>query len=417
MEGARRHESCPLPKTHARLRQAHALWHMAADSYGEPEAFTIHLNATLQALRTVTWVLQKESKRHAGFQDFEAWYSRHQADLKADPLLSWAVDARNEVEHEGDLERASHTIVRVLRDYDRKVVLESEAPALARTDDIAAGLAELLPQRLRGAALLEVERRWRVAELPGRELLDVLAHCYGVLGTVVAAAHAELGEEMLLSEDDVHAIAGASGLLHPVGRLDCMNSHRNQRTVRIHLEKNQSFTIESTTRVMSRDELMAMELPFDPLKVGPSAGPGLLESAPQWNDVAKEVLRACGHHDPIVAVFPTDPTRPPELHRLHGDDRLERLAVIEDVAADIRGSGGARGAIFIAEAELGDGAERPGDCELLLSLATAGGDRRTYATPFSRHDQRVLVGKTHVLIRTVPQFMAPIAEALEETRA
>ncbi len=141
MEGTGRHESCPLPKTHARLRQAHALWHMAADSYGEPEGFTIHLNATLQALRTVTWVLRKESKRHPGFQDFEAWYARHQADLKADPLLSWAVNARNEVEHEGDLERASHTIVRVLRDYDEKVVLESEAPALARTDAIAAALA------------------------------------------------------------------------------------------------------------------------------------------------------------------------------------------------------------------------------------------------------------------------------------
>ncbi len=291
---------------------------MAADSYGEPEGFTLHLNATLQALRTVTWVLQKEGKRHSGFHDFGLWYAPHQADLKADPLLSWAVDARNEVEHEGNLERASHTIVRILRDYDHKVVLESEAPALARTDDIAAGLAELLPERLRQAALLEVERRWSVPELPGRELLEILAHCYGALATVVAAAHAELGEEMLLSERDVHETSGAAGLLHPVGRLDCMTSHREQRTVRIHLEQGQTFTIESTARVMSRDQLMAIELPFDPLKVRPSHGSGLLEIAPQWNDVAKEVVRACGHHDAIVAVFPADRELAPQLHRLHG---------------------------------------------------------------------------------------------------
>ena len=69
--------------------------------------------------------------------------------------------------------------------------------------------------------------------------------------------------------------------------------------------------------------------------------------------------------------------------------------------------------MFIAEAELGDAAERLGDCELLLSLSTAAGDRRTYATPFTRHDQRALVGKTRVLIQALPQFMTPIVEALE----
>jgi hypothetical protein len=62
---------CPIPGTHNRLREAHRLWHQAADQYADPAGFQPNLNATIQALRNVTWVLQKE---HAAVPDFEPWY-------------------------------------------------------------------------------------------------------------------------------------------------------------------------------------------------------------------------------------------------------------------------------------------------------------------------------------------------------
>lgn len=51
--------ACPVPDAHRRLDAAHRLWHQAEASYAEPDGFTANLNACIQALRSVTWVLQK----------------------------------------------------------------------------------------------------------------------------------------------------------------------------------------------------------------------------------------------------------------------------------------------------------------------------------------------------------------------
>ena len=70
-EGA---HACPVAATHARLDQAHTLWHEALDAYQEPELFTTKLNALLTSLRSVTFVLQKELARTSGFDEwYEQW--------------------------------------------------------------------------------------------------------------------------------------------------------------------------------------------------------------------------------------------------------------------------------------------------------------------------------------------------------
>ena len=51
---------CPIPAAHRRLKEAHLLWHQTLDKYQEPDAFRANLNATIQALRNVTFALQAE---------------------------------------------------------------------------------------------------------------------------------------------------------------------------------------------------------------------------------------------------------------------------------------------------------------------------------------------------------------------
>ena len=63
--------SCPLPNAHRRLSECHRLWHHAAETYDDPEGFRTQLNALLQALRNVTFVLQKEKR---SIPEFDAWY-------------------------------------------------------------------------------------------------------------------------------------------------------------------------------------------------------------------------------------------------------------------------------------------------------------------------------------------------------
>ena len=177
--------ACPIPKTHSRLQEAHRLWHQALDLYAEPEGFRINLNACIQALRNVTFVLQKE---HGGVPNFEHWYANWQVQMKQDAIMRWLVDARNTIVKEGDLETRSHSRVSVIDYYFPTPVFVSEMPPLLTTDMIAARLAASrnVPEALKGKAFIQVERCWVVNTLPDTELLETLAHAYGVLSNVVS---------------------------------------------------------------------------------------------------------------------------------------------------------------------------------------------------------------------------------------
>jgi hypothetical protein len=72
---AEKYASCPIPKTHRRIAEAHLLWHQAMDAYHDSSTFLANLNSTIQALRNVTFVLQSEKKK---IPNFEQWYGQQQ---------------------------------------------------------------------------------------------------------------------------------------------------------------------------------------------------------------------------------------------------------------------------------------------------------------------------------------------------
>ena len=107
-------EECPIPAAHNRLEEAHRLWHKAAQEYEDPISFRTNLNACIQALRNVTFVLQKQK---SNIPNFESWYSEWQRRMKADAILNWIVQARNKIVKEGDLETKSIARGSVLANY------------------------------------------------------------------------------------------------------------------------------------------------------------------------------------------------------------------------------------------------------------------------------------------------------------
>jgi hypothetical protein len=228
-------DSCRLPKTHSRLAQCHSMWHEALNSYADPDVFVGHLNATIQGLRTVTLVLQKELKHQPGFDD---WYERHQTELKQDPRMKWLVEARNQVEKQGDLDTVSTARVRVLASWLDGPFSEMDVDPTTEAQELARNLQVLgLPPRVSREGVLEVERRWTVDELAGDEILDVLAHCYGSLNRIVVEAHTQFDTSSLPCELGVDAVCeGHSPVAHPSGRVPCMVASRKWRTVRRNLQ-------------------------------------------------------------------------------------------------------------------------------------------------------------------------------------
>jgi hypothetical protein len=77
---------CPIPLTHRRLKHAHLLWHQCLDAYHDTERFLANLSATIEALRNIAFVVQREK---AAFEDFDEWYKPRQEILKADATAKW----------------------------------------------------------------------------------------------------------------------------------------------------------------------------------------------------------------------------------------------------------------------------------------------------------------------------------------
>ena len=87
----------------------HVHWHASLDEYMEPQGFRLNLNALIQALRNVTFMLQKQK---ANLPDFIEWYPAWQESVKGDEVMSWVVRARNRIVKEADLELNSTEIGR-----------------------------------------------------------------------------------------------------------------------------------------------------------------------------------------------------------------------------------------------------------------------------------------------------------------
>ena len=92
----------------------HEHWHAAADNYMNPDGFRLNLNALIQALRNVTWLLQKQ--RH-DLPDFETWYSDWRQSVSDDAVSKWLVRSRNRIVKESDLELLSTAKVRISLDW------------------------------------------------------------------------------------------------------------------------------------------------------------------------------------------------------------------------------------------------------------------------------------------------------------
>jgi hypothetical protein len=218
---------CPIAKVHTRLEQAHRMWHEAEQYYFDPELFPTYLNSAIQALRSVTWILQKYKR---AIPDFDKWYAPWQERMRADAIMSWPVQARNRIEKKGDLDGQSSAVVRLIDSYLEPRSAELTVTPWLASDEIAKRLYEAIgppPSDVKDASLV-VERRWVENNLPDREALDALAYCYGFLSELVSDAHKSLGlnEMRLVTASGVEA----QPIVFHGGRLPCMVAAEQGRT-------------------------------------------------------------------------------------------------------------------------------------------------------------------------------------------
>src|SRR5258707_1159366 len=105
---------CRIAAADRRLRDAYEHWRRMERSYFDPYEFRLNLNSFVQDARNVSFILQKSKDR---IPDFDSWYGRWQERMRGDAVMRWAVEARNRVTKQDDLEAGSRSVVTFTADW------------------------------------------------------------------------------------------------------------------------------------------------------------------------------------------------------------------------------------------------------------------------------------------------------------
>ncbi|TDD39045.1 hypothetical protein E1287_04360 [Actinomadura sp. KC06] len=224
---------CPVPSAHRRLLDCHEHWHATADSYMDPDLFRLNLNALIQNLRNVTWLLQKQ---RSVLPDFANWYGEWQKSVSADSIMKWIVKARNRIVKEADLDLFSQAKAHLSLDWLQEYEATYTLPPRYTTHDIMMHMLARKPLAVHDG-MLTVERRWVDRLLPDCELLDATAHAYGQLVDVIRTAHhkSEVGKCTLPPRNRECLDGGFAAIP------ECMLMKDNSRRLTVNLESGEEI--------------------------------------------------------------------------------------------------------------------------------------------------------------------------------
>ncbi|MCW5896351.1 MAG: hypothetical protein KIT50_12185 [Bacteroidetes bacterium] len=263
--------------------------------------------------------------------DFEVWYGGWQRKMKDDPILRWLVDARNQIEKEGDLETNSTVKVSVLANWNEAPYMEFTVSPLLPTEAIASNIRlRNVSKSVRDTGILSVERRWTSNTLPNAELLDALAHASGFMTLLVKDAHDKVGIRTSFGE-----------IPQPIdGRLPIMVSLSRYRSVYIKLSTGEFISPETKYEEFPNGigdiAKERYNLP-DFTRSNQLNPPTLYERAQQFFEIAKKILKKDGHHNHIAVLFlPNDQTT---MLTLDLRDRSEKYLGFSRVAEEVERTG------------------------------------------------------------------------------
>ncbi|OHB14757.1 MAG: hypothetical protein A2431_00275 [Candidatus Zambryskibacteria bacterium RIFOXYC1_FULL_39_10] len=221
----------PLDAAYNRLDEAHRAWHSALSGYHRIDDFRAGINGAIQALRNLTFVLQKQKDNLA---NFDVWYSGWRQKMQDNQLLKELVEARNIIVKQDDLKLHSVAKARTRGWVDFERVAFTFDP-FADSLEVATGFYNTyakylpVPEELKKRLIFEFERKWVYEKLPDYELLDAIAQSYHFF------------HEMLLDASDkfsIHSKRNLSsgnyclGELNDKNKLKCMMvTDQNRRLV------------------------------------------------------------------------------------------------------------------------------------------------------------------------------------------
>jgi hypothetical protein len=311
----------------------HVHWHAAADAYMDPESFRLNLNSLVQGLRNVTFLLQSQKRE---LPSFDSWYRAWQLTVKDDPIMRWAVNARNRIVKQSDLEMHSKAAVRLSFDWLNEIEDVLEVPPHYTTHQTMSALVATAPQPIEG--IISIERRWVDVKLPDRELLDATRYSYGHLARVIQLAHEAAGVETCdLASRKPDCVD--SQLKVP---LQCMHKIDGNRRLVVDLSTMTQYTEEMELQRAGDIPEEVTDARYGKARVSGNA----IERVPQVTEMAKRMLSV--DKELATVAWLLRGKRTVEIFAMPLPDQRSKLIQMNRLA-DLVEQSNADGVIFISE--------------------------------------------------------------------
>ena len=324
-----------------RLKESAKFWYQCADEYHSLDDFLSSLNALVQSLRNITFILQSNKNLIPNFED---WYSKQVNALESDEPLKKLNDARVEVVHRGDLKLKSYAIMSLVN-WENKPLLQWKIDPLEDINKVSLPpipdeIRDLLSKKYR-EPLVCVERKWIVESLSDFEVLQTLSYCYRKLRTVVVDAYIQSGISIL--ESEIEKIEKDNYLLLGEIPEDKRIAYFNLQYEKINLKKKKfKTTAESIEKAKNRYGLPK----FKKIKKHLQRKDPLLDFE-YYLESAKIILKKDGNHIPIAFLYSGDKNL--EILPIPSNNRTELYAQIRNLAKKIKMNKNATGIVIINE--------------------------------------------------------------------
>ena len=278
-----------------RLRDLAQLLSNCGETYFSPDRFRQNTNQFLQTSRTVTFIIQKNK---GAIPDFDAWYNAHVLQpWSTDPVMTWAKNARNVIEKEGDLEMQSTLQVAVLYSYlaNEDMVLEVNRKDLlgASIDRLLKAARNALPLGIADAAVLKIQRRWVANTLPNHELIYALSYAYAQLHRVCSMLAKHLNSAL------------DSSIPHPTSIDPTSNDVARVRFIKLNkpgIGRHKVTTFNVDPNYKPPPALLRLRDEFDSSPKPAS----LAEVVAMHTKIAKVTFEQHGNHIPMLAFYDKD---------------------------------------------------------------------------------------------------------------
>ena len=373
----------PLENAFKRLYDARIYWDQASRNYFDPNLFRMNVNAVIQALRSVTFLLQKNKSLIYGF---DPWYQGWQEKMKQDSALKWLVTARNVIVKEGDLNLSSILRVSIIVSYKDEEVPEFQTelhPRLSFKHIHKAVKNSGLPHEILNNSYIRVERRWVDKEYTSQELLDRLSYCWVYFFNLLSDAPC--------SDINLKDI-GESINSPPL----CMPPNSETRSIWLRFTNDRFIGTELnklTNRVTDKHFNKKITRRYKGSPMLNTAWPDdFIKLCEFYFDSAKWVMEKDGFH--IFLVVFLKGHVPIAMRHLFPNDQADKFRMMIEIAPEVRVTK-ADGIITVSEAWIAEpdsshpyrgASEYPNKSEVLVIIAANKmGDRYAACAPITRH--------------------------------